>query len=315
MDGFMLAAAIKGDPALRHLPMIMLTSAGRPGDGARSRRLGIAGFLTKPVKQSDLLDTMTAVLSGTVVEAPESSAIVPAARPLRVLVAEDNPLNQRVARHILEKRGHTVVIAQNGRQAIDALAPGAAPRFDVVLMDVQMPEVDGFAATAAIRAREAGSKIRIPILAMTAHAMEGDRERCLAAGMDGYVTKPVEAERLIEAVESAVATFDPAIAMARLKGDRALLREMIEIFLADAPAMIDAIRNALDDGDAEGLRRAAHTLKGSVANFGVARAVAEAKTLETMGAAGDLFGAETVLARLEDALERFRVDALEETAP
>ncbi|HEX4824120.1 MAG TPA: response regulator [Candidatus Polarisedimenticolaceae bacterium] len=315
MDGFMLAAAVKGDPILRHLPMILLTSAGRPGDGAKSRRLGIAAFLTKPVKQSDLLDTMTSVLTGMETAEPEAVPIAPAARPLRILVAEDNPLNQRVARHILEKRGHTVVIARNGREAIDALAPGAAPGFNLVLMDVQMPELDGFAATAAIRQREAGAKTRIPILAMTAHAMEGDRERCLAAGMDGYVTKPVEADRLLEAVEGAVASFDPATAMARLKGDRALLREMIEIFLADAPAMVGAIRSALEAGDAETLRRAAHALKGSVANFAAARAVAEAKTLETMGASGDLSGAAAVLARLENALERFRTDALEETAP
>jgi CheY-like chemotaxis protein len=292
--------------------MILLTSAGRPGDGARCRRLGIAGFLAKPVKQSDLLDTMASVLGGEEGASASGRGEQPASRtvrPLRILIAEDNPVNQRVAAGILEKRGHSVAVVGDGREAVTALAGGAVGSFDVVLMDVQMPEMDGLDATAAIRAREKGGSAHVPIVAMTAHAMEGDRERCLAAGMDGYVSKPVEADRLIEAVESAAGTFDPAVAAARLGGDPRLLRELLDLFLADCPSMVSKIRMAIESSDAEALRRAAHALRGSVANFAATRPVEIARKLEQMGIDGDLSGAQTALRELVDALDDFRREA------
>jgi PAS domain S-box-containing protein len=311
MDGFMLAEAVKGDASLDGIPIILLTSAGRPGDGARSRKLGIAGLLTKPVKQSDLLDTMTSVLAGEAPHAVEAPTPPPVpARRLRVLVAEDNPVNQQVARGILEKRGHAVVVVGDGREALAALAPHAREPFDVVLMDVQMPEMDGLDATRAVRARERGTITHVPIVAMTAHAMEGDRERCLDAGMDGYVTKPVEAERLIEAVESAAGSFDPGRAVARLRGDHGLLRELLDMFFAECPAMVASIRSAIDAADAEALRRAAHALKGSVANFAAERALESARRLERMGIDRDLAAAGPALRELEDALEAFRRQAM-----
>jgi len=317
MDGFMLAEAVKDDPALRATPMILLTSAGRPGDGARCRQLGIAGFLTKPVKQSELFDTMASVLGGPQAGDVAAEASLPAARPpaqrLRILLAEDNPVNQTVAARILEKRGHAVVVVGNGREAVAALEPGAAEPFDVVLMDVQMPEMDGLDATAAIRARE-GAGAHVPIVAMTAHAMEGDRERCLDAGMDGYVTKPVEAERLVEAVESAVGRFDPLAAAKRLGGDPRLLRELLELFLTDCPRMMSEIRKAIDASDAPALRHAAHALKGSVANFAAPRPVDAARRLERIGLDGNLAEAAKVFAELEAALDAFRREASREIA-
>jgi len=315
-DGFMLAEAVKSDPALRRLPMILLTSAGRTGDGARCRELGIAGFLTKPVKQSDLLETMQAVLRGEeAVKAPERRPPPVVHRPLRVLLAEDNAVNQQVAARILQKRGHAVVVVGNGRLALEALRSARERPFDVVLMDVQMPEMDGLAATSALRAEERGTGRHVPVVAMTAHAMEGDRERCLAAGMDGYVTKPVEAEALVAAVESAaLSRFDPAAAAARLGGDRRLLREMLGLFLGESPAMLAAVERAVASGDAGALRRAAHALKGSVANFAAPRPVEAARVLEKMGVEGDLSGAPQALRELEEALQEFRHAAEQEAA-
>ena len=320
MDGFMLAETVKSDPELRLVRMILLTSAGRPGDGARCRKLGIAGFLNKPVKQSELLDTIAAVMAGeTPTETRRADGNAPAprisARPLRILLAEDNPVNQELASRILEKRGHSVVVVKNGREAVDALGPGGMEPFQVVLMDVQMPEMDGLEATAAIRAREKSSGGHIPIVALTAHAMEGDLDHCLKAGMDGYVTKPVEADRLVEAVEAAGGSFDPHVAAARLGGDRRLLRDLLEIFLAECPVMVSNIRRAIDASDPTALRRAAHALKGSVANFAAPRPFDAAQVLERMGIDDDLSGALFAFQELEEALSAFRREAWKETSP
>jgi len=176
-------------------------------------------------------------------------------------------------------------------------------------MDVQMPEMDGLEATRAIRERERTLGGRVPIIAMTAHAMEGDRERCLAAGMDGYISKPVEADDLVRTVERAAGAFDASRAAARLGGDENLLRELLELFLADAPRMVSEVRDAIDAKDAEALRRAAHALKGSVANFGAGGAVDAARRLETMGAAGNLADARAALSELEQALDAFKEEA------
>jgi PAS domain S-box-containing protein len=320
MDGFMLAETVKGDPDLRWVRMILLTSAGRPGDSARCRQLGIAGFLNKPVKQSELLDTISAVMAGVPPTGTSSADVSEPAgrtstRPLRILLAEDNPVNQEVASRILEKRGHVVVVVSTGREAVDALEPGAMEPFHVVLMDVQMPEMDGLEATANIRTREKSTGRHVPIVAMTAHAMEGDRDRCLDAGMDGYVTKPVEAARLVEAVESAAGTFDPHVTAARLGGDRRLLRDLLDIFLAECPAMLSNIRRSIDAADPKTLRHAAHALKGSVANFAAPRPFEAAQRLEKMGIDDDLSGALLAFQELEEALDVFRREASKETSP
>jgi len=200
MDGFELAERIRQDVAFAGSTLLMLTSDDRPGDVARAAAMGISAYLVKPVRQSALLDAMLAALAAIPVprESRPPEAPTGSGRSLRVLLAEDNPINQRVAVRMLEKRGHRVTVANNGRDAVVAYTQ---ERFDVVLMDVQMPGMDGFEATAEIRARERASGEHVPIVAMTAHAMKGDRERCLAAGMDDYVSKPIQAKEVFALLE------------------------------------------------------------------------------------------------------------------
>ncbi len=202
MDGFTLVEQLRQgpDPAVE-AKVIMLSSAGQRGDAARCRELGVAAYLTKPVGQAELFDCIVRVL-GT--SGAGSAALIThhtlreGKRKLHVLLAEDNAVNQRLAVRLLEKHGHRVTLTTNGREALAALDQ---ENFDVVLMDVQMPEMDGFEATAAIRVREQSSGRHLPILAMTAHAMRGDQERCLAAGMDGYISKPIRVQELIALLE------------------------------------------------------------------------------------------------------------------
>ena len=189
-DGFAVAELIKRDPLLAGATIMMLSSGDRSGDAALCRSLGVARYLRKPITQSDLLDAILGSLGSlpAAAAAPAGAGAEKALRPLHVLLAEDNVVNQALAKRLLEKRGHTVIVVSDGSEALDALERESV---DLVLMDVQMPVLDGFGATAAIRAREAGTGARIPIIALTAHAMKGDRERCLAAGMDEYASKPL----------------------------------------------------------------------------------------------------------------------------
>ena len=198
MDGFELAEEIRKRPELAGAAVMMLSSGDRRGDVEHCRRLGLARYLVKPVSPSDLLDALTQALSAPrpAVAARKPSRppdAAPAATTLRVLLAEDNLVNQRLAIRLLEKQGHVVTPVLNGRDAVEALEEQA---FDVVLMDVQMPILDGMEATALIRRREEGAGRRTPIIALTAHAMKGDRERCLEAGMDDYLTKPIQGAEL-----------------------------------------------------------------------------------------------------------------------
>jgi two-component system, sensor histidine kinase and response regulator len=204
VDGFMLAQQIREIPELAGLVTVMLTSGGHRGDGARCSQLGIAAYLIKPVLQSHLLEALSRVLDPGVEAAAEPQQIsgqtlIEDRTSLRVLLAEDNRVNQRLAARLLEKRGHRVVLAENGAQALEEIQRQS---FDLVLMDVQMPVMDGVQATAAVRQREKATGIHVPIIAMTAHAMEGDRERFLESGMDGYISKPVHSHELFEMIDS-----------------------------------------------------------------------------------------------------------------
>ncbi len=203
VDGFTLIEQVKQDARLREIVIVMLTSGERPEDVLRCKDLGVAAYLLKPLKQSELFDAIVAGLgvSATEGEPSDKQSVDPAActqRPLRILLAEDSLVNQKLAVGLLNKAGHTVVVASDGRQAV---ARWAAEAFDVILMDVQMPEMDGFEATAMIREQERQTENHIPIIAMTAHAMKGDRERCLKSGMDQYVAKPIRAKELFQAIE------------------------------------------------------------------------------------------------------------------
>jgi signal transduction histidine kinase/CheY-like chemotaxis protein len=205
-DGFSLAEAIKKDPAIASVTVVMLTSAGQPGDAPRCRELGIAAYLTKPIKRSELRDAMVSALARKPAERDRSLLVtrhsLREARPTgRILLIEDNRVNQLMARRLLEKRGHTVVVANNGREALAILDDAAQVGFGCVLMDVQMPEMNGFECTALIREREEVTGARLPIIAMTAHAMKGDEMRCLAAGMDAYLSKPIQPDELFDLVE------------------------------------------------------------------------------------------------------------------
>jgi CheY-like chemotaxis protein len=206
MDGFALTAAIKRDPDLIGSTVIMLTSSGEPGDAARCQELGIAAYLPKPIRRSDLRGAVLSALDGQSTERDRPALVTPSSlreghHARRILLVEDNKTNQLVARRHLENRGHSVVVANNGREALTILDEAAFVGFDCVLMDVQMPEMDGFECTALIRSREHMSGRRLPIIAMTAQAMTGDEARCLAAGMDGYLSKPIQPDELFEFVE------------------------------------------------------------------------------------------------------------------
>ncbi len=329
LDGFAVAEQIKRNPELAGATIMMLTSDRQRGDAARCQELGIAAYLTKPITQSELLDAILLALGQRpqVSPAVERVASPPprTAKRLRILLAEDNLVNQGLAVRLLEKRGHVAVVTRNGREALEALEKSSFRGFDAVLMDVQMPETDGLEATVAIRAWEKAHEGHIPIIAMTAHALKGDRERCLEAGMDGYVAKPIRAADLLGEVERCVPkapvelpepvgapqsapgeVLDCAALLEHMEGDPELLAEMVGLFLQDCPQLLAALREALARGDAGALRRAAHTLKGTVSNFAAPAATAAALRLERMGREGDLSQAAEGCAALETEIERLK---------
>jgi signal transduction histidine kinase/DNA-binding response OmpR family regulator len=336
MDGFTLVELIKHTPTLAHLVIMMLTSSEQSGDSSRCRGLGVGACLTKPIRQSELLTAILNLLGATI---PDQS-IVPApvevntpqrviqqpTTKLRILLAEDNVVNQKLALGMLTKRGHSVIVASNGSQALSLLAEQRSHKeqpYDLILMDVQMPIMDGFEATAAIRAGEQMTGGHIPIIAMTAHAMKGDRERCLEAGMEGYVSKPIHAKTLFETIESLGAStagpgafelpapgshekFDLAAASRLIDADPELLAEIAGLFVAQYPRLLADLNGALVRGDGQALESTAHSLRGAVANFGARAAVEAAERIESLGRAGDFSEAREALVLLHDELERIR---------
>ena len=319
MDGYTLAHKIQEQPCFAGTIIMMLSSA--DSSSRQARDLGVTAALMKPIKQSELFDAiMTSLGMSLRGEDPFTARIgslaPPCTRSLRILLAEDNAVNQKLAIRLLEKRGHAVTVTNNGKQALAALDKDC---FDLLLMDVQMPEMDGFEATAAIRRREQATGNHLPIVAMTAHAMKGDREKCLAMGMDGYVSKPLQAKELFEVVEgivpeaaSADIPMEPAApptpvnmaaALARTGGDRELLRELAEVFCADCPNMLADIRGALERRDAKALKEAAHALKGAVSVFGPSAAFDTAFMLEKGDFQGDMNDALPIFERLRGQIE------------
>jgi CheY-like chemotaxis protein len=245
-------------------------------------------------------------------------------RNLRVLLAEDNAVNQRLAVKLLEKQGHQVVVTGNGKEALAALEHD---RFDFVLMDVQMPEMGGLEAAARIREREKTEGGHIPIIAMTAHALKGDRERCLEAGMDAYVAKPVQSRLLFEAIDSVTIAepstdaatptpteqmkldtevFDHEAALAMIDGDLELFQELVALFMSESANLLDQIRGSLAQHDANALERSAHSLKGSVGAFRAESARLAAQKLEDLGRQGDFEQAEGACEELETEVVRLK---------
>jgi CheY-like chemotaxis protein len=318
MDGFMLAGEIMRRPGLEGTPLIMLTSAGQTRDCERRRALGIRACLTKPAKQSDLLQAIIKTLG----QSPQSvtrpalsaqTAPTTGGKAMRILLAEDNVVNQRLAVRLLEKHGHTVLVTNNGGEAIAALE---REPFDLALMDVQMPEMSGLEATARIRERERATGARLPIIALTAYAMKGDRERCLEAGMDGYVSKPIQSAELFKLVaeltpieqvarqagkseEQAEEVFDRAAALSLAGGDQELLAELAELFAADCLRLLTELGQAIARGESKGVECVAHTLAGTASNFGGRRVAVLARQLEELGRAENVIEAKPYYALLE----------------
>ncbi len=327
MDGFVLTKQIVAMPQFRDATIIMLTSAGEPADAARCRELGLTAYLTKPVGQTELLDTIAGALGKSATAArgkaaaasAASTAALPAAtRSLNILLAEDNVVNQKLAILLLERRGHRVTLATNGKEALIELRKR---EFDLCLMDVQMPELDGLETTAAIRNSERGTSRHLPIVAMTAHAIKGDREICLNAGMDAYLSKPVRADELFVTIEGLLAekaasgagatanatatrekqqpAFDEAAFLARMDGSYEVCAQIAEAFFGEGPKLIERLKDELRKKDAAQLARAAHALKGAIANFTDGQAFQSAVRLEQAARESDLRLAAEGLPRLE----------------
>jgi CheY-like chemotaxis protein len=324
MDGFALAEHLYKDTKLADCAIILLTAPGQPRPASRTSRLRVAACIDKPVKQSDLLDIIVSAVgtrSRGTASLPERRASTHKGRSgYRILLAEDNAVNQQLAVAILQKQGHTVVVAANGREALKALE-NASPKFDLILMDVQMPELGGLEATAIIRDKEKETGAHIPIVALTAHALKGDRERCLEAGMDAYLSKPVQPEKLRKIVEDMVSTpagrdrraplrskteqvLDGRALLAQVDGDVKLLARLTQLFLADCPGMLSRIRRAMVSRNPQALQQAAHALKGSIANFAALTPFEAALRLEMMGRHNELTGVEDAYLSLEKEILR-----------
>lgn len=320
VDGFMLAEQIRGDADICKTPLIMLTSGGRTGDASRRKKLMIAASLMKPVKQSELFDVIVTIAEGSQpradIESAAASEQPKSSRSLRILLAEDNLMNQKLATGILSRLGHKVRITNNGREAVDAFAE---EQFDVVLMDVQMPIMDGFAATAAIREFERKTGASTPIVAMTAHALKGDRERCLAAGMDAYLSKPIRSKQLAAVLDSigqetlgTIAMEDSAgspqpdaplidwtSAFEAVDGDRQLLKSVIEVFLEESAELLQRIQRAVLMRDPVKLRDSGHSMKGAMLGVGAYATSEIAQELEMRGAGAAMDSLDQLLKRLE----------------
>ena len=316
VDGFTLASHIRQDRKISSVVVMMLTSLDQTHGAQELAQLGIKSFLVKPVKQSDLLDAIMLAMDGRRSERPvpaEQQKPVLQLPPLQILLAEDSLANQKLAIGLLRRWGHFITVANNGRQAVDLASQG---KYDLILMDIQMPELDGMEATALIREEQARTGQRIPIIAMTAHAMKGDKERCLAAGMDAYVSKPVRPNDLLAAMllfftpvritaltpvsSIPAATVSPVAAdvppdalvdwtsaRATVLEDEDLLREIVDAFLSEAESLVAGLNKALTSADHRTVARLAHTLKSNLRTFGVPCAD-DLQTIELSAKAGHL---------------------------
>ena len=302
MDGFDMVEVIRKSPALKGCSVIVLTSGLTPGDAERCRRLNIVAHLMKPVKRSELLD---AVLIGVGIASPRMVFSAEEKDPsfgrsLNLLLVEDGIANQQLAIGLLERWGHTVTLAEDGAVAVEQYQNH---EFDAILMDLQMPVMDGIEATRRIRAIERASNKHVPIIAMTAHALVGDRERCIDAGMDGYVSKPIRRRELIDALSSFFEveadwqskpprpappstdtdeTLNLDQALEIVENDRELLNAVIGDFMLESPRLVQEIGKALESGQAETLKRAAHTLKANFKSLCVEDMIQRCQSIEDL---------------------------------
>jgi len=330
-DGFSLARWIKNHETLESKVIMMLTST-QLRNRTDFQKMGIKASITKPVRPSDLLDTIMIALD--IVELIEEE--IPKiqdrvsqrkGRSLKILVAEDTLFNQKLILRLLGRWGHEAVIAENGLQAVEELSRDT---FDLVFMDVQMPEMDGFEATREIRKREEQTGRHTPIIAMTAHAMKGDRERCLESGMDEYVSKPISSEALFEAIQALVPAavseekppaaeplenttqpIDKEALLSAFDNDWDFFKEAVDLFIDEYPQMMEAIHGAIKAADAATLERTAHALKGMVSNFQAELAAKTALSLEQMGREGAIESADQIFKSLAGELANLEKTLLE----
>ena len=332
-DGFDLIEWLRARPDCADVKVMILSSGPTAEHRARARELNVASYLTKPIRQSVLFDAIASAMGPPLALPVEPAAPVaahpgPPVRPLQILLAEDNPVNQMTALTMFQKLGHSVVVANNGRQALDKLSEQT---FDVVFMDVQMPEMDGVTATGAIRQSEQATGRHLPIVAMTAHAMKGDREKCLEAGMDDYVSKPMRRKDLADVIARVAERFlttpspaegpaaeitladegssmilDDAALLEECDNDMELLRRMVEIFDRDSQERLPKLREAVRSGNAAVVKQEAHALKGGIGTFYAKTAHDTAHALEKMGTDGSLTEAEATLRTLERQLQSLR---------
>ena len=283
IDGLELASTIRQTPELSGCRIILLLSSDRPDDMARFRRLDVDSHILKPVQQDELFDTICSIMSptsggGSLPVRPGSSCdsrprALPAVAPLRVLVAEDSEFSAQLVDKLLVKRGHTVRLVTNGREALALANP---VDFDLLLLDVHMPELDGFEVIRLIRERERASRAHLPVVALTARSRREDRERCLAAGMDGFLAKPIQADDVWSVIESVVGAramddgpsmhlVDPHVLLAACDGDEAILKSICDTVRQRLPDYLSAVEQAFADRNAPRLREAAHRLSGMLA--------------------------------------------------
>jgi len=331
IDGFQLAAAMHERDNLRADTVMMLSSVDRPNSAARCRDLGIAGYLVKPVSVSGLVEALLKAVGGETTHATAEpvdsidqqprllAQTAPPSKSLRILVADDHEPNRDLAVEILRRRGHDCCAVADGDKAIEAFERDA---FDLILMDVQMPSMDGLTATRQIRQLERKAGGRIPIIALTAHALAGDREKCLAAGMDAYLAKPLHARELVALVERIggvsegtedeassrptalrKANFDFAAALDRMGGETDLLYNHMSYVLNDAPELLKRMREALTTQSARQLEIAAHRLKSLVSSYNHDEARDLAIELEQMGKDAAFDQADRTLNRLSLLVE------------
>jgi CheY-like chemotaxis protein len=336
MDGLELAREIKADPAIANVRLIVLSSIGDHGLVPASREAGVDACLTKPARQSELYDCLARVMApgastgGFVqVEVPAATeryaGLLEQRRGIRLLVAEDNTVNQQVALGVLASLGYAADVVSNGLEAVEAVGRGS---YAAILMDCQMPEMDGYTASREIRAREEGGQ-RVPIIALTADVVTDARAKSLAAGMDDYITKPINPEELATSLERWV----PSAPLHRPSGPEAqasegpldrsvldklrklektrpgLLKNVMDLFLLDTPPRLEDIRDAMFKKDAARLARLAHALQGSAASLGARGMAAICAEVEARAEAGDLETAPARVSDLEHEFERVR-DAL-----
>ncbi len=303
MDGFELIERIKNNPELKEMGIIIISHSQKASDIERGKKLGVEWFHSKPFRHSQLLETIQNILrkqSSTpkihtgewleTVEVKPAPEILTDEYHYRILLAEDNPVNQEVVVGLLSKRGHTVIVANEGNEAVEL---SERHHFDFIIMDVQMPVMDGHQATAAIREREKTKGGHIPIIGLTAHAMTGDRERCIEAGMDEYVSKPLRKEELFKAIEkivpkpSKIYKLDEQRILERVEGDRDLFKRLVDVFLDNTPKLVSELRDAIVKEDFEQIRIIGHTLKGSCRFFEFKRAGDLSEQIEFAGKAMD----------------------------